>query len=428
MSPSRASRVRWKILALLVGFSFVSYLQRMNISVASAFMMPELDLSEQQMGWVFSSFMIGYTICQIPAGWIGDRFGAWRVLWGSAIFWGALTILSGLVPGLLIPGGFAALVSLLVLRFLLGVVEAPTYPVAARAVANWFPSNGRAFPLALLIGGLSIGSTFTPPLISSLMVTVGWRKAFFVASGFAFLIAMLYRWYATERPEEHRSVTAGELAIISEGKEEGAASEPAAGNPWSLFRNKNIFLLSMSYFCYGYVFYIFVFWFFLYLTDVRGFTILESGFLTSLPFIVGGIAAPVGGHITDRLSVRIGRRWGRRWMGLIGMTLSGVALLIGANTEHVVLAIVALALCFGFGELTEGAYWSSIVDVSGRYAGSASGVMNMWTNLGGVICTPLVPLLVGWFGWPFALGSAAVVSWIAALLWLGIRSDETFEG
>ncbi len=106
------------------------------------------------------------------------------------------------------------------------------------------------------------------------------------------------------------------------------------------------------------------------------------------------------------------------------MTLSGITLVIGANTGH---AVLALSSCFGFGELTEGAYWSSIVDVSGRHAGSASGVMNMWTNLGGVICTPLVPLLVSWFGWSFALGSAAVVSWIAALLWLGIRSDETFQ-
>jgi ACS family glucarate transporter-like MFS transporter len=195
-----------------------------------------------------------------------------------------------------------------------------------------------------------------------------------------------------------------------------------------LFKNRNVFLLSVSYFCYGYVFYIFVFWLFLYLTDVRGFTILEGGFFTSLPFIVGGIAAPVGGYITDRLSIRIGRRWGRRWMGLAGMTLSGIALLVGANTTHIGLAIVALSLCFGFGELTEGAYWSSIVDVSGPYAGSASGVMNMWTNLGGVICTPLVPFLVERFGWPFALGSAAAISWLAALLWLGIRSDEVFEG
>ncbi len=428
MQGTRASRVRWKILALLVGFSFVSYLQRMNISVAAAFMMPELDLSEQQMGWVFSSFMIGYTACQIPAGWIGDRFGAWRILWGAAFFWGIFTLLSGWVPGLLVPGGLAALVSLLVLRFLLGVAEAPTYPVSARVVANWFPSNQRAFPLALLIGGLSIGSAFTPPVISWLMVTVGWRNAFYVASGFAFLIAVSYRWYATERPEGHPSVTSGELAIISQGGEETTVSKPTAANPWLLFRNRDVFLLSMSYFCYGYVFYIFVFWLFLYLIDVRGFTLLESGFFTSLPFIVGGIAAPVGGYMTDRLSIRIGRRWGRRWMGLTGMTLSGIALLIGATTGHAGLAMVSLSFCFGFGELTEGAYWSSIVDVSGRYAGSASGVMNMWTNLGGVICTPLVPLLVGWFGWPFALGSAAPVSWIAGLLWLGIRSDETFEG
>src|SRR5712692_3874401 len=117
-SQDRPTRVRWAIVAILTGISFTSYVQRMNISVAKKFMMPELGLSDIQMGQVFSIFLIGYTLFQIPTGVLGDRRGPHSVLVLATLTWGVATVLTGLVPGILIggTGGFAAL---LVLRFLL---------------------------------------------------------------------------------------------------------------------------------------------------------------------------------------------------------------------------------------------------------------------------------------------------------------------
>ncbi|MGH9842208.1 MAG: MFS transporter [Blastocatellia bacterium] len=144
-SAGNPTSVHRRILALLAGFSLVSYVLRTNISVAAKFMMPELGLSEIQMGQVFSSFMLGYAIFQIPAGLLGDRRGPRVVLTVAAVCWGVATLLTGLVPGLLISSGMGAFASLLVLRFTLGAAEAATYPVAARAVANWMPVTERTF-------------------------------------------------------------------------------------------------------------------------------------------------------------------------------------------------------------------------------------------------------------------------------------------
>jgi len=171
-SDGNPTSVHRKILALLAGLSLVSYVLRTNISVAARFMMPELGLNEIQMGQVFSSFMLGYAIFQIPAGWLGDRKGPRIVLTVAALLWGAMTLLTGLLPGLLV-SGTGALISLLVLRFTLGAAEAATYPVAARAVANWMPASERAFANAVVIAGSTVGWGFTFAACSALAVIAG---------------------------------------------------------------------------------------------------------------------------------------------------------------------------------------------------------------------------------------------------------------
>src|SRR5258708_9075175 len=146
-----ASAVRRRMLALLTGFSLVSYLSRMNISVAQQYMVPEMGLSEIQIGQIFSAFMVGYALFQVPAGTLGDRFGPRVGLSAAAVSWGLLTILTGLLPGILFKGATAAFFSLLAIRFLLGVGEAATYRVAARAIANWMPAQEHAFSNAVVI-------------------------------------------------------------------------------------------------------------------------------------------------------------------------------------------------------------------------------------------------------------------------------------
>src|SRR5262245_58516104 len=117
----RSVNSRRQIVVLLSAFSLVGYVLRMNISVAAPFMMTELHLDNVQMGRVFTSFMVGYALFQIPWGVSGDRLGSGRTLTWSAVVWAVTTLLTGLVPGVLLPIGAVSLAALMAIRFLLGV-------------------------------------------------------------------------------------------------------------------------------------------------------------------------------------------------------------------------------------------------------------------------------------------------------------------
>jgi len=426
MAPSPpASRVRWTIVWLLVGFSLVSYVERMNISVAAKFMVPELGLTQVQMGQIFSAFLLGYAALQIPLGMLGDRFGPYRVLAVLGWAWALLTVLSGYIPGTLTGTGVGAFGGLVVIRFLLGTTIAGVYPLCARTVANWQPVSERAFAYSFVIAGVSIGSAITPPAVAWLMVTLGWRQSFYLTSTLAVAIAVLWMRYGADGPRQHRGVSEAELAAIETGQQgadmaTGESSKAAWGQA---LRNRSLQLLSLSYFFVGYVLYVFVFWFFTYLVDVRQFSILGSGVVTSLPFVVAGFLSPVGGAICDRLTVWWGRRQGRRVTAMFGVLVAASCLFIGIRTGNAYLAVATFSLAFGFQMFAESAYWSAAMDIGGRATGAATGLINTANNLGGVVSTALMPMLVERFGWGVAFNSCAVVAAVAALLWLGIRAD-----
>ncbi len=431
--PGPATTVRWRIVALLAAFSLVSYALRTNISIAAAFMRADLHLSQIELGHIFSAFMIGYAIFQVPAGALGDRFGPRLVLTTAAAMWGLTTLMTGALPGV-VGGAAATLAVLLGVRFLLGVAEAATYPVAASTIGVWVPPSERAFSNALVIAGMALGSAFIPPLISRLMVASGWRASFYVTSVFGFLIATLWWWYARDDPAHHSSVNERERRAISAGREVPAGGGVARGGPrrhvihWPLFRNRNMLLISASYFLDSYVLFIFVFWFYLYLVDERQLSILRSGVYSSLPWITALVVVPVAGRVCDVLSSRRGPRVGRRVVAINGLVVSSLLLAWGARTQNAGLAIASLSLSVAFLMSTEGAFWSSAIDISGAHAGTAGGIMNTAGNLGGVVSTFIVPVLVERFGWMVALATGSILGLASALLWLLIRVDEADRG
>jgi ACS family glucarate transporter-like MFS transporter len=422
-AEDRPTRVRWIVIALLTGLSFTSYVQRMNISVAKKFMMPELGLTDIQMGQLFASFLIGYTLFQIPTGVWADRRGPRLVLVLAAATWGIATVLTGFLPGAVVTGvaGFGGLWAV---RFLLGGGEAATYPAAARAVANWTTASERALGNAVMIGGLSLGSAVTPPLISWLMVYSGWRASFYLVSGLAFAMAALWWWYGADGSEQHHRVNPAERALITAGRAAGVPMRIPAGTWWPVFQNRDVALVSTAYFFSGYIFYIFVFWLYTYLTDVRGFSVLKGGAWASLPFVVAAILTPLGGGLSDHLVGRVGPTWARRGVAAAGLSLSGLCMIVGVLARSPYLAIAGLALSIGFNQFAEPNFWAASIDIGGPLAGTACGILNMMGNLGGVVSTALVPVLVHYAGWPIALGSGAAFACVAAALWLLVRCDQ----
>lgn len=409
---------------MLTGFTFVGYLLRMNISVAQQFMVPELGLSDIQIGQVFSAFMVGYALFQVPGGVWGDRRGPRFVLTVASLAWCLTTLLTGLVPGLLVRGVSAAFVSLLALRFLLGVGEAATYPVAARAVANWMPVREHAFSNAVVIAGSTVGAAFAPPLVANVMQSLGWRATFYLTSLFPLGIALLWWSYSRDEPGNHKSVSPAELAVIRAGRD-GGSTEGSPHSWWRLMKDRNLAFLSASYFLDSYVLFLFVFWLFKYLVDVRKFSVVGGGWASSLPYLVAAIALPSLGHLSDRLSVRLGRLQGRRLVAMASLASSGALLLVGARAAEAWIAVAAISLSVGFVFSTEGPYWSTAIDLAGPHAGAAGGAMNMAGNLGGAASTAVVPLLVHYLGWFSALLSGCLFAGAGAALWLLIRSEAT---
>jgi ACS family glucarate transporter-like MFS transporter len=418
-------RVRWNVLAVLVALSFVAYVLRMNMSVAGESMMGELGMSQVELGMVLAAFAWAYALCQFPGGVFGDVFGPRRTLAWIAVAWGVANLAVGFVPGTERLGTGVLFGILIVLRFAMGAVQAPLFPTMAGAIRNWFPPGGWAFPTGLTSSGLTLGAAATGPLIAWLAVTVGWRLSFVVTAPLAFGSAILWWWYARDFPTEHPAVEDEELAYIRAGRVSPAEEEPGA---WKrVLRNRNVLLLTLSYFSMNYVFYIFFNWFFVYLVQVRGFAALEGGFVATVPWLVGAVGAAVGGAWCDALSRSRGLRLGCRIPALICLPIVAVLLWAGAAATNAALAVVLLSLCFGFTQLTEGAYWAAVTGVAGRHTAAAAGILNTGGNAVGGFGAITVPLVAQHFGWVAALSTGSVMAAIATVLWLFVRADEEME-
>jgi ACS family glucarate transporter-like MFS transporter len=420
----QSTHVRWVILALLFAASFVAYVLRTNMSVAGENMMAELGLSKIQLGMILSAFAWGYAVFQFPGGIFGDKIGSRRALTIIAVLWGILTLATGLVPGTKLASTTAILITLIGMRFLMGVVQAPLFPVTCgRTIGLWFPVSGWAFPNGLTSTGLTLGAAATGPLIAWLMEALGWRESFLLTAPFAFLIAGVWWRYVRDNPADHPRVGKRELELINAGRPspEQAVEDKSA---WKrVLKNRDILLLAASYFCMNYVFYIFFNWFFIYLVDVRKFEILKGGYFAAAPWMAGAVAASVGGFWCDRLCKRIGPCWGCRIPGMVGLSLVAGLLFLGATVKNPYLAVVFLALSFGCTQLTEGPFWAAAIFVSGKHASAATGVMNTGGNVVGGIGALLVPVTAKVFGWVPALATGSVFALIGVGLWLFIRAD-----
>jgi len=420
-----ASQVRWRILALIVGVSFVAYVLRTNLSIVGPAMIAELGLSEVQLGVVLSAFALGYTLFQFPGGVFGDRVGPRLAVTLILVATGALTLLTGLVPGLSVASTATLLGTLVVVRFLVGAAQAPVFPVMTGGmVSNWFPVSAWGLPNGLSSTGLTLGGAATGPLVVWLMTRVGWRGSFLVSAPLAFLCAAVWWWYTRDYPRQHPAVGSEEQALIDADRPPPVPAAEKKGSWKLVLRDRNIQLLTLSYFCMNYVFYLFFNWSFYYLVEVRGFAAEQAAALNAAQWIVGALGAGLGGMICDARMRRDGVCKGARFVPVLGLTASALFLIAAAWTANPTLAVVLLAACFGCNQITDAGFWAATIAVGDRYASSATGVLNTGGNLVGFVGALLVPLTARWFGWTWAIASGGFVALVGAALWIWIRADQ----
>jgi sugar phosphate permease len=410
------THVRYRILGLLFGVSFINYLLRNNVSVAAPSIQNEFAFSHEQIGWIYFGFSLTYALFQVPGGVFGDRFGPRRAFTIVAVAWGAITAITGFVPMLAGATAGAALLGFIVARAAMGVTHAPMFPMAAATIANWFPPGHRALPNAFLSSGLALGQAATGPVVSTLIHFVGWRGSFMALAPLGLLVAYAWWLLARDTPREHRGTDEAERKFISQSP----FQVPVAAVPWrSVFSRPDVLVLTASYFSMNFVFLFFSQWLYEYLIDERGFSALRGGWMYALPFVVGAVFASTGGWVCDALCRRVGPKWGCRMPAMIALFLVALLLLAGSRAPDAYVAVALLALCFGFTQFTEGTYWSATTYASEPHTAMATGVMNMGGNVPGFLA-PVVGLVIDRFGWGPAFTLGAVFAVIAALLWLGV--------
>jgi MFS transporter, ACS family, glucarate transporter len=429
----RPTRVRFRVVGMLTLITALTYLDRLNLGIAGHYIELEFALDTQTMGWILSGFVAGYALFQVPGGWAGDRFGPRSVLTFAIVWWSIFTAATALAPVLPFRAWFGLAASFIIVRFLIGVGEAATLPNSNKIVAFWMGEGGRGVGNSMFLMGLGLGGAVTPMFIAWIMEHAGWRASFYACAVLGVVAATCWHLMATSRPEQHPGVNAAELALIR-GARTQSDSEQSSGPPrgapvpWKrLLSSVSSWSLILSYFCEGYPNYIFYTWFFLYLIQVRHLSIQQGGFWGGAPFLAVVFLAPLGGWFSDWAVVRFGKRRGRQAAVWLGMCLSGVLLSAGAHTANNTAAIILLAAAMGFNIFSTSTWWATCIDLSPNFSGSLSATMNTSGNIGGWVSPILTAYIATHFGWTQALDFAAVLTFVAAILWLGVNAEDNLE-
>jgi ACS family glucarate transporter-like MFS transporter len=316
-------------------------------------------------------------------------------------------------------------------RFLLGAGEAVIYPAANQFVARWIPVRERGIANGWIFAGVGAGAGLTPPLITYFMLHYGWRSSFWVCAAVGLLAGGVWFIAARDTPEEHPHVSPSELATIESGLRISMAtnessSEVEAPNkalvPWKrVVRSREVWALSLSYFCYGYVAWIFFSWFYRYLSKVRGLDLKASGFYSMLPFLAMLVCCLVGGIINDRLTKWRGPRLGRCFLAAFAMAVAGVFIAFGSQVQGARVASIVLAGGAGALYLAQSSFWSVTADIAGGSAGSVSGFMNMGGQIGGAVTGSLTPWIAARYGWTASFLVASALCMVGAVSWIAVN-------
>jgi MFS transporter, ACS family, glucarate transporter len=423
MVLERGTKVRFLLAFWLFVLSAVAFLDRTNISIAGLQISQEYGLGNQRLGWIFSSFLIGYAGFQVPAGVLAARFGPRKVLTFGVLWWGFATALTALLPSS-IPHALALLIGI---RFALGAGEAVIYPAANQFVARWFPQQERGFVNGLIFAGVGAGSGLTPPLLSWIITAHGWRAAFWFSAVVGFVAGGVWWLIARDAPEEHPRISESEVETIRAGLAqtlEIKELDAGGGISWrAIFARRDLAALMASYFSFGYVAWVFFSWFFLYMAQVRGFNLKSSARYAMLPFLCMTVFCLLGGYLSDRLTGLYGLRVGRCYLAAVALLLTAGFLVLGSQVHSPQLAGVILAGGAGALYLGQSSFWSVSADIAGRDSGVFSSLVNMGGQVGGALTASLTPWIAMRYGWTTSFGVAAALAVVGAGCWLAVHPE-----
>lgn len=277
--------------------------------------------------------------------------------------------------------------------------------------ANWIAVPERARDQGAVMAGAGLGGAISPLLYSWTIRQFGWRVSLLVtALGTAFL-ATVWHWYARDSPEEWWSRAKSDSSMLA----------LAPSTPWRrLLGDRNLLLLSASYFTVGYFEFIFFYWIYYYFGEIRHAGRDQSAFYTTALFVTFTIFCPMGGRASDYLARTFGRKVGLRLVPIFALTASAVLLYIGTGAHSILHSVALMSLALGLAAASEAAYWTSAIDLARAHSGAAGGILNAGGNIGGVLAPVVTPYIASRAGWSWGLYAGALMLLAGVAAWFFI--------
>ena len=410
--------VRYKLVGLLASGSMINYADRVNISVAAPVMMAALGWDEAHFGLIFSAFLIGYTLLQVPGGMLADRWNTCRVLAVACIGFSVFTALT--------PLGALAFGLMLAIRFSVGLFEAVSFPSYAALASRWFPRHEYGRALTMSLSGAHLGQALAYPVTTWIVLTFSWPAVFYFNALLGGLWLLVWLLFATNTPAEHPHISQAE-------REEIEAQLPerpkASGSVWVVLRSPQVLWLSFAYLCMVYGLWMVILWLPTYLVRARGFSMEVMGLLGMLPTVAAFAGAISGGTISDVLLRRgFSKRFARAQAPAV-CTLIGVPMIIGAAlVPWASVSVACITLYMYLTNLGAGACWAVPLELDAKQTGTISGVMNGAGNFAGVFGPMSAGFLVTATGdWSLPFLVIAGVLLLAALIFYFLVVPEPIE-
>lgn len=399
VTSERPTRVRFLIIALIFVITSLNYADRSTFSIAGAAASDELGLGAIETGFILSAFAWAYAAAQIPGGLLLDRFGTRPVYIAAIAIWSVFTMIQGFA-GLLM--GATVVAQLFVLRFLVGLFEAPSFPGNARIVTAWFPARERGTASAIFNSAQYFSLVAFAPLMGWVVHSFGWRAVFFVMGGLGLVAALAFFAFIRD-PVGHKWANRAEIDLIREGgglveldTKKGQKGDPTFTwhNVRQLLANRMMVGIYLGQYCINVLTYFFVTWFPIYLVKDRGFDILQAGFVAAIPALCGFVGGVAGGVVSDWLLARTGSITLARKAPLLGGMLLASLIMAAAQVDSRTGVVLLMSLAF-FGKGVASLGWAVMSDVAPRkLAGLAGGVFNTFGNAAGIVTPIVVGVLV----------------------------------
>jgi len=426
------THVRYRILALIASLSVLTYLDRICIQRVQPDIQSDLGLSDTEFGLVYSAFMVGYALFEMPVGWLSDVWGTRTVILRIVLWWSFFTALTGAIYNffpesrvwLPLPWGWVAvswgLVSMAAVRFLFGCGEAGVYPTLANVVRTWFPLTERGMAQGVVLMCTRLGAAISPLVIGVLSDAVGWRWSFVVLGFVGVVWTVLFGLVFRQRPADHPRISHRELAHIGEASIAKLHGGPPL--PWrEVLSRPTVWAMGILYvlsITFGWTFYIT--WQPTYLKEAYGLSFRDSQLWVGLPYLCGAAGCLLGGRLSDLILRHTKNvRWARSSVGLTGLAIAGICFLAASVATGKWETVALFSIAAFSSDLFLAPYWAAITDIGGRFTGTLAGFFNMSALLGGSVFATLIPWLRGrGMAWEQLLQMIACAWLTAAALWL----------